>query len=289
MMEGVRLAMSELSSCYFCGTALDAPVRRYPVTPSDIDVDTGRTVALCPPCRRKLGKVLSLVADEMDAVAADSRAETDEGAVATEMEEEEPADDDVESGDEGDEVTEEATGEAGAGTVDEESGEAAVEAVGEDGDEATDEMGEASEGIIDESPAGTVEGADHGDVESGSESVGASSDESVEWGMPDDESDEGTELDAEDTAGETDAAEADAAETAGGDPGGGTPEVLSTPSAKKVIRLLQNREFPVEREEFEVIAQNAYDIPLRDCQEVVDTLVEEDYVGQEGGQLVREE
>jgi hypothetical protein len=56
-----------------------------------------------------------------------------------------------------------------------------------------------------------------------------------------------------------------------------------------VIRLLQNREFPVEREEFQLVASNAYDIPHRECIDVVDALIDQDFLDERNGQLHRPE
>jgi hypothetical protein len=42
----------------------------------------------------------------------------------------------------------------------------------------------------------------------------------------------------------------------------------------KVVRLLQNRSFPVERETVVSVAATAYDIDRRNCERTVDALVE---------------
>ncbi|PSP84738.1 hypothetical protein BRC83_04665 [Halobacteriales archaeon QS_1_68_17] len=79
--------------------------------------------------------------------------------------------------------------------------------------------------------------------------------------------------------------------SADADEGGGTADdgddPLSTPAANKVVKLLQNREFPVDRGEIETVASSAYDLPARDCAAVLDALIDRGYVAERGGQLVR--
>ena len=55
--------MDRLSSCYFCGGALDASLSEHPVVPPELRSadDEGSTVVLCSTCRRKLGAVVEEV------------------------------------------------------------------------------------------------------------------------------------------------------------------------------------------------------------------------------------
>src|SRR6056297_239745 len=55
--------MPSLSSCYFCGTALDAPIDSYPVVPEGLPIDAEHTVSLCPTCQRKLHGALEIAFD----------------------------------------------------------------------------------------------------------------------------------------------------------------------------------------------------------------------------------
>lgn len=69
--------MDRLSSCYFCGGALDASLAEYPVVPKRLrspDAER-RTVVLCQTCCRKLGTVVEEVvaAAEGESDAADAR------------------------------------------------------------------------------------------------------------------------------------------------------------------------------------------------------------------------
>lgn len=239
--------MSELTACYFCGTALDAPVERYPLTPPSIDATTGRSVALCPTCRRKLVTVLEIVGAEFDAVVDDPAAADvdDAGDTADQPPTTAAATDsaDPTAGAADDETLEADTAQTGDAT-----------AASDDGHEAAEQTDEEDE--IEATP-------DEGDS-----AVTANADPVPTAGDGGAAGDDPT---AED-AGPDDAAHA---------------ELLSSPEAQKVIKLLQNREFPLEREEFEIVASNAYDIPMRDCEEVIDTLVAEGYVGEDGAMLTR--
>jgi len=67
--------MDRLSSCYFCGGALDASLSEHPVVPPELRSadDEGSTVVLCSTCRRKLGAVVEeVVAAARDGSAAET-------------------------------------------------------------------------------------------------------------------------------------------------------------------------------------------------------------------------
>lgn len=57
----------------------------------------------------------------------------------------------------------------------------------------------------------------------------------------------------------------------------------------KVVRLLENREFPVDRDEFVAVAANAYQVDHADCDRVIDAAIEEGLIAEEDGRLVRPE
>jgi len=61
---------------------------------------------------------------------------------------------------------------------------------------------------------------------------------------------------------------------------------LSPQTYNKVVRLLQNRDFPIERGEIEDVAVGAYDIDVEECSAVIDTAIEKGLVAQDGSQLV---
>lgn len=54
----------------------------------------------------------------------------------------------------------------------------------------------------------------------------------------------------------------------------------------KVVRLLQNRDFPIERGEIEDVAVGAYDVDVEECRSVIDAAIEKGLVAQEGSKLV---
>ncbi|MFC7072025.1 hypothetical protein ACFQJ7_03940 [Halovenus rubra] len=78
---------------------------------------------------------------------------------------------------------------------------------------------------------------------------------------------------------------------------GGERESDQTPSEttisaleyNRVMRMLQNREFPVNREEIIVVAANAYDLAESECAEVIDLAVDKDLLDERNGKLYRPE
>ncbi|MFC6827163.1 hypothetical protein [Halopelagius fulvigenes] len=102
------------------------------------------------------------------------------------------------------------------------------------------------------------------------------------------------------TAGIADATDEEAGESlqaAGGDDAGergatGTDEGEDTSSAdeeppqfRKVMRLLNNREFPVERAEVEELAAGAYDLDDDHVRDIIDYAVERGVLADDGGTL----
>ncbi|MFB6165293.1 MAG: hypothetical protein ABEJ31_09065 [Haloarculaceae archaeon] len=230
--------MTDLSSCYFCGTALDAPIEAVPVVPERLDAADDTAIDLCPTCRRKVSKVLDTVL-----AAAEDRSVDVQPTAAPD-----PDTDDAAGDGPGDQATTSTEDATDAGAIPETVGEPDADS-GPDGDE-TD-------------PDGTGP--------AGQESEAAPEDEA--------------------TATDDDAAEAERDERADAAAGGESaePSLLSTPTAKKVVRLLQNREFPVDRAEFRTVAASAYQLPEQDCEDVLDELVAQGYVAEDGDRLVRPE
>jgi hypothetical protein len=65
---------------------------------------------------------------------------------------------------------------------------------------------------------------------------------------------------------------------------------ISALEYNKVMRLLQNRAFPVDRQEIVTVAANAYEVSRRDCDRVIDAAIERGLLAEdEAGQLVRAE
>ncbi|MFC4408648.1 hypothetical protein [Haloarchaeobius iranensis] len=70
-------------------------------------------------------------------------------------------------------------------------------------------------------------------------------------------------------------------------PGGQQRTVNPSPQTyNKVVRLLQNRDFPIERSEIEDVAVGAYDVDDEECSAVIDAAIQKGLVAQEGSQLV---
>ncbi|WP_267640327.1 hypothetical protein [Haloarchaeobius amylolyticus] len=62
-----------------------------------------------------------------------------------------------------------------------------------------------------------------------------------------------------------------------------------TPSPRtynKVMRLLQNRDFPIERAQIESVAAGAYDVDPEECRAIVDAAIEKGLVAQDGPKLI---
>jgi hypothetical protein len=55
----------------------------------------------------------------------------------------------------------------------------------------------------------------------------------------------------------------------------------------KTLRLLQNRDFPVERHEIEQVAANAYQLDPQEVSDAIEALINKGLLSQEGAQLVR--
>jgi hypothetical protein len=274
--------MDRLSSCYFCGTALDEPLQDYPLVAGDTG-EHGAVVTLCPGCHHKLETVLDVVVGEGEDVPALEDAgrvalEGESPAALTEPEGGKDAPDPIALGDG---QQDHSDAKSGASDVDSASG--ADHTSPEDG--TADDSGRPEEATTDEldrdgpgneSPA--VDGVDP----------------ATATGPDTDESGDGTEPPAaggEETTRGTDAAPA-AGDTADEGESGTDPEreVTATVSAleyNKVMRLLQNREFPVDRAEIETIATSAYDLSERECAAVIDLAVDRGLVVERDGQLVQ--
>ncbi|MEF8886635.1 MAG: hypothetical protein V5A30_02425 [Haloarculaceae archaeon] len=274
--------MDRLSSCYFCGTALDEPLQDYPLVAGDTG-EHGAVVTLCPGCHHKLETVLDVVVGEGEDLPALEDAdrvalEGESPAALTEPEEGEDAPDPIALGDGKQDDSE---GERGANDVDSASG--------------ADRMG-PGDGTDDDSSLSEAATADEPNRdEAGEESPATDgADPAIDTGPDTSGSGDGVEpptAGGEETTGRTDDATT-AGDTAAEGERGTDPEreVTATVSAleyNKVMRLLQNREFPVDRAEIETIATSAYDLSERECAAVIDLAVDRGLVVERDGQLVR--
>jgi hypothetical protein len=62
---------------------------------------------------------------------------------------------------------------------------------------------------------------------------------------------------------------------------------ISALEYNKVMRLLQNREFPVDREEIVTVAANAYQVARADCDRVIEAAIDRGILEEADGQLVK--
>ncbi|WP_367176479.1 hypothetical protein [Haloarcula rubripromontorii] len=240
--------MDQLSSCYFCGGALDVSLSEYPVIPKSLDPGTEQqgTVVLCSTCREKLA---TIVEPAVEAAKADARETADP---AGDAEAAEPP-----------------------GLLD------------ESGTQTTGEQA-TTDGVVEPTDDGSLLGAD-----SASSAGQEQSSQSAETAAA------ATESDATDTVppNSTDTQTAESAEsddtpatTETGDTDRGADSDDSPSLTKleynKVMRLLQNREMPVDRAEIREVAVNAYDIDGEQFDAIIDAAVERDLIGQDKGRLV---
>jgi hypothetical protein len=269
--------MPELQSCYFCGDIGDA-LTSVDVVPADLaDESTQRTVVVCSTCQRKLDAVLAPLrnlatpgatgeADDDDSTTAEHGAPTEEAATgpaeATGADDADDAESPLAPTDRVDESTADAgsseiTFADAAGTSDE----------SDDGIEFPDDGAESDEET--DGADDTLLGGTDGD--SGAALGGANEATADETETPSDDASGETEPESDEAS--TDDADADAS---GDDPPTGY---------RKVVRLLQNREFPVERASFVDLASNAYELDEVDVSASLDRLVERGALVESGGEL----
>ncbi|MFC6757461.1 MULTISPECIES: hypothetical protein [Haloarcula] len=117
------------------------------------------------------------------------------------------------------------------------------------------------------------------------ESPGADADSDSE---PDTEADSGQIGGGEETTEPTAAASEDAGDDSSTpeDDTSGTEPRLTKLEYNKVMRLLQNRQFPVEKAEIREVATSAYDIDPQEFDAVIEAAVSRDLIGVENGQFV---
>jgi len=213
--------MDRLSSCYFCGGALDASVKAYPVVPKELQSsDGGRTVVLCRGCREKLATIIEEVV-----AATESDASAD--------------------GDTSGEQRLEETG---------------FEPIASDDGTESDPLGDEQDGDTDE---------DGGLLGGGSQTA----------------TDDGAASTDDGTATADDSPTATEANGTAADDSDDGPS-LTRLEYNKVMRLLQNREFPVDRAEIREVATSAYQISPEEFDAVIEAAIERDLIAERKGQFV---
>ncbi|MHB9285459.1 hypothetical protein ACKVMT_00285 [Halobacteriales archaeon Cl-PHB] len=285
--------MNHLSACYFCGIALDEPLADYPVVPADLHSEGERhTVTLCPSCHQKLDTVMDVVTE-----AVEGSPDLDLGAVpdeeATSVEEASPdtrtpSTDAMPSASAGDDPG------TAADPTEGDAEPAATETLSTD-DEADESLTSAMEAEVPkEFEADSTDETAAAEPAADSDPLdfdAAPAEEELGTGEASPEPETAAdEADTEQQEGSTDGEETEPSDSGRSDPA----EVVSDAGASisaleynKVMRLLQNREFPVERDEIETVAANAYGLARADCAQVIDLAIDRDLLGERDGQLVR--
>lgn len=244
--------MDQLASCYFCGGALDVSLSEYPVVPRDLraDGDENKTVVLCGTCRKKLGKIVENV------VAAASEPAAGRSFEGT--------------GFEPDERSETVTADP---LFDERNDEPMTNDRGDTGGPAAPTAGDEAGPESDDSATQSEPATAASEATPKTESANQSDQPPAEPGA---------------TAGSTaDTSEAESDERqrdkAGSNDDGPTMTRLEY---NKVMRLLKNREFPVDRMEIRDVATSAYQISPEEFDAVVEAAIERDLLAEEDGQFV---
>ena len=294
--------MDRLSSCYFCGDALDASLDEYPVVPASIAPGPRdrRSIVLCQSCKRKLDPVVEAVVDAVDAADGpvefthefddDDAVSTGSGTLGSELDSEpdpsgtgsaDSTGDDTEPGDD----ASTGAGDIGSTLGDDDDLLRPVGGEDSDGDRDDGEAGEAETGGMEFGRSAGESGAGE-EVETDTDDRNESSDDDRSTGerkytsgqraggRPMDPGDGGSDDGDEDE----NESEAD---------GEGDPDVTMTRLENtNVMRLLRNREFPVERDDFVTVASSAYEISPRKCEKVIQLAIKHDLIREDEGQLL---
>jgi hypothetical protein len=301
--------MDHLSSCYFCGTAMDRPLQSYRVVPVELrDDDAATTATLCGSCHTKLERVLGPVAETVgvDSVTLDIDVDGTRGPDTSDRDARgttPAAQRDGEAGRDG--ATERDTAADSSGTDatgdDRRTVDTSAEAAPGDGDQADPAPDDDPDGIgadlveVDgfEDPLAPAGGGEDPDADG--ESAASGGQDAGDDVAGNDGTDAGDDADgaSDQKAGaseDTDGTGVDAG--VDDESGDGSATARTTVTAleyNKVMRLLQNREFPVDREEIEVVAANAYGLAQQECGAVIDLAVDRGLVDERDGKLVRPE
>jgi hypothetical protein len=273
--------MNQLSSCYFCGDALDASLEDHPVVPPSLrsTASPQQTVVLCGSCKRKFDAVMDTV---VAAVDEGEPADSTRGAGAG-RESADPShtagsgsapDSDIETTLGEDDDVLRPVGEEGSSEADRKAG----------APTGKDEASDANERTYTSSRRAGYTGSDRsmdsGRDRSTDSDSGGSSHRRRDENSDGRSSDKREQADAEGSTGQNRRDSDDETEADDG------PDVtLTRLENTKVMRLLKNREFPVVREDFVTVASSAYEVSPRDCDKVVELAIEHDLLREENGQL----
>ena len=288
--------MADLSSCYFCGAAMDVSLRESTVVPDALAPTPAHqtTVVLCGTCERKLERVLDPVVAAANASRTAETAATG-GPAAT---------GDTTTADDGDAVDGTTSGDADA-TVPP----SILSDVADDGPSTTGDDDATADDTAGSEPAAddgtpfedddTTSVFDDAD-DTASSSVFADANDTPTTPIQDAESDDdadGIAFDDQETAATSRESTPNAASASNASASGPSTDDASTSSSEpdapdvdpqtynKVVRLLKNRDLPVPRAEIESIAGSAYDIPDHECEAIIDAAIQRGLVAEADDQL----
>ncbi len=246
--------MDRFSACYFCGQTDGVGETR--VTGSD-----AATVSLCPDCAGKLDRLAAAAGDDLSLTDA---ADTGTDHAGSPDHSEEPGDAAPTSA--AGEDTPETDGTTPASGADEDPGLregtsrsfTASQAAG-----GRPESGSADRGTDDPTEDGD------GETDAGATPESPAGDAADDVPASDSGSGPGRGTDAE-------------TESEAASPGPSEADVTAVPrqTYNKVVRLLQNRSFPVERSAVVSVATTAYGLSRRDCDRAIDALVDRDVLAE---------
>lgn len=244
------MPMRQLRSCDFCGADADGV---YEVLPPELSPAEGeqRRVVLCGDCLDTLGTVVEPL---LDRLGVESGSESESGGAAERGRSERGRDE---------------RGQSERG----------------DDDGATDSLGSNS-------PMVAGRDSDDGLSEEASDTVPDDHEEDRNWTADPETSGIADATDEEAGTSLQEAAAADAGEREGTDDGGESASDASAtdeepPQFRKVMRLLNNRQFPVERTEVEELAAGAYDLENDHVRDIIDYAVERGVLADDDGTLKR--
>lgn len=266
--------MVDLSSCYFCARAVDAPLDEYTIGPT---ANRSRTVVLCAPCRQKLDPLLEPF--RATGQQQQSGTQTDAGGIVTEEPETVFDDDTTATANDSDSASGE-DGETPKRTDASDAGSSAVDSPKHAFQESTGASTDAEEPATEDSTTATDEESASNPLVTGADDDSSTEDVPFEEPEPDSSPSENqTPVDER----ELDSPDESTTDSKTEDP----LSAVSTSTYNRVIRLLQNREFPVVRDEFEELASNAYQMDRGECSTALDAAIHKDLLAEENGLLKR--
>lgn len=273
--------MADLEACYFCGSVPEGALTKYAVVPEALDPspDQQRSVVLCPTCREKLAAVM--------------------GGVVAAAEDRPPGEAVESAGGEAPDAS--PAGDDGAAAPEPDAGDGAAERDGAVAAGDPDGAGRspADEGEPTPSAGGSSTSADEPAADAGASTAdrdataGTSGDSDATGGAGASTADGGEPTADRDATGGAGAPTAGADEPSGGARGSGADAAddelvrRNSETYGKVLRLLRNREFPIERAEIEQVAANAYQLDPQEVSDAIDAIIQKGLLVQEGAHLRR--